>query len=133
MLNRSLLVLASALLPYAVAQTTTGTISGKIMDVSGAAVANAKVVATELATNLSRDTTSAADGSYSLLFLPVGAYRVDVTVSGFKKLSRPVLFWSSTAMRALTPRSSLAVSAKRWRSRPMPPWWRPATLRWDSP
>ncbi|MDQ6758935.1 MAG: TonB-dependent receptor [Acidobacteriota bacterium] len=75
-------------MPCAVAQTTTGSISGKIMDVSGAAVANAKVVATELATNVSRDTTSSSDGSYSLLFLPVGSYRVDVTVTGFKKFEQ---------------------------------------------
>ncbi|MGI8741422.1 MAG: TonB-dependent receptor domain-containing protein [Bryobacteraceae bacterium] len=75
-------------LHLALAQSTTGTISGKVTDTSGAAIVNARVVATELATNVARDTASAADGSYSLLFLPVGTYRVNVTLSGFKKFEQ---------------------------------------------
>ena len=90
--NRKLSVLACALAwmqpNLVIAQTTTGTISGKIMDGSGSAVPNAKVIATELATNLSRDTNTGPDGVYSLLFLPVGAYRVDVSAGGFKKFEQ---------------------------------------------
>src|SRR5262245_32723836 len=70
------------------AQSTTGTISGIVTDSTGASVAGAKITATELATNVARSSRSASDGSYSILFLPVGAYRVEVNTPGFKKFER---------------------------------------------
>src|SRR5215467_9543417 len=57
------------------AQSTTGNIAGKITDPSGAPIAGAKVAAINVETNVARSTTSLQDGSYSLLFLPVGTYK----------------------------------------------------------
>src|SRR5207245_7915099 len=48
----------------------------------------AKITATEVATNVSRSTRPAPDGSYSILFLPVGTYRVEVNAPGFKKFEQ---------------------------------------------
>lgn len=62
----------------------TGSILGAVHDRSQAVVAGAKVVATNLETNLSRETTSGADGSYQILALPAGNYKLSVTASGFR-------------------------------------------------
>jgi hypothetical protein len=66
-------------------QATTGTITGTVMDQSGASVAGARVTVTNPATTLSRDTTSAGNGTYRLDALPVGVYTISAEASGFKK------------------------------------------------
>src|SRR3954447_16577576 len=90
--KRTLLVpaclLALAGVHLALAQSTTGTISGNVADSSGAAVANAKITATEVSTNTARSVQSATDGSYQILFLPIGTYKVDVNAPGFKKFEQ---------------------------------------------
>src|SRR4026209_2139889 len=58
----------------AAAQTITGTITGTVMDPSGAVVPNVKVTATNAATNLVYNTQSSQAGVYNLLFLPIGDY-----------------------------------------------------------
>src|SRR6476646_7271062 len=70
------------------AQSTTGNIAGTVTDTSGAPVAGAKVSAVNMETNVARSTSSLQDGSYSILFLPVGTYKVEVNVSGFKKFEQ---------------------------------------------
>ncbi len=46
------------------------------------------MTATNLGTNLPQTATSGSDGSYSLLFLPIGDYKVEVSAAGFKKFER---------------------------------------------
>src|SRR5262245_45591215 len=72
----------------AVAQVATGTILGNVTDATGAAVPGAQVTATNLDTQFSRSTTTDGEGQYTLPLLPVGNYKVDVTLSGFKTFSR---------------------------------------------
>lgn len=62
----------------------TGSIQGVVKDRSEATIANAKVVVTNVATNLTYDTVTAADGSYHFLVLPAGTYRLTVTATGFR-------------------------------------------------
>lgn len=62
----------------------TGSILGVVHDRSQAVVAGAKVVVTNVETNLSQETTSSADGSYHILALPAGNYKLTVTASGFR-------------------------------------------------
>src|SRR6266576_997343 len=62
----------------------TGSILGVVHDRQQAVVAGAKVVATNIQTNLKQETTSAGDGSYRILALPAGNYRLTVTASGFR-------------------------------------------------
>ncbi|MBL0157540.1 MAG: TonB-dependent receptor [Bryobacterales bacterium] len=78
-----LLALASTL----PAQTITGTITGTVTDPSGAVIPQAKVTATNVATNIATDAVATESGTYNLLFLPVGDYRLAVTAKGFKKSS----------------------------------------------
>ena len=66
-------------------QATTATITGTVIDQSGASVAGAKVTVTNPATTFSRDTTSAGNGAYRMDALPVGTYKVTAEATGFKK------------------------------------------------
>jgi hypothetical protein len=70
------------------AQGTTATISGKVSDGTGATIAGAAVIATNIQTNVSRNATTLSDGSYSIAFLPIGTYKVEVTNAGFKKFEQ---------------------------------------------
>src|SRR5689334_12171126 len=81
-------LIAAALLHPVWAQSTTGSIGGMVTDSSGAPIAGAKVSAINMETNVARTTASLQDGSYSILFLPVGTYKIEVNVSGFKKFEQ---------------------------------------------
>ena len=63
----------------------TGSILGVVHDPTQAVVAGARIVATNIETNLNRETISAADGSYRILALPAGTYTVTATASGFQQ------------------------------------------------
>src|SRR5579872_4063203 len=83
----SSLFLLAALAGTMLAQTT-ATIYGTVSDATGASVANARITATDIDTNVARKGATAADGSYSLTFLPLGTYRVEVDADGFKKFEQ---------------------------------------------
>jgi hypothetical protein len=59
-------------------------ISGLVADPSGAAVPNAKIIATQTETGLVRTTLGGPDGTYVLPNLPVGPYKLEVQASGFE-------------------------------------------------
>ena len=65
------------------AQVVSGSISGTVVDQSGAAVPGAQVQATNTATNTVSTTTSGSSGSFLIANLAVGSYDVTVTKSGF--------------------------------------------------
>src|SRR5438046_1904759 len=70
------------------AQQPTGTINGTVSDPSGAAVVGAKVVATNLNTGLTRDTSTANDGGYVFPLVPVGFYSIAVEAQGFHRFEQ---------------------------------------------
>src|SRR5215468_3437071 len=76
-----LILLASA---SALRADVTGSILGVVRDRSQGVVAGARVVATNVQTNLTQETTSGPDGSYRILALPAGNYKLTVTASGFR-------------------------------------------------
>ena len=78
-----LLVLVALLSPTVLRADVTGSIMGVVRDRSQAVVTGARVVATNTQTNYSQETTSAADGSFHILALPVGNYRLTATATGF--------------------------------------------------
>src|SRR5687768_8032601 len=84
------IVLACALiLPVpALAQQTTGTIAGRIVDDQDAAIPGAVVTATSLVTGLVRETASDENGLYRLAALPVGAYTVAASQPSFARFER---------------------------------------------
>ena len=88
-------VLLIAIVP-ALAQDT-ATLTGTVTDSTGAVVANAKVTATNVATNFDTDTTTNTEGLYRLPFLRPGDYRVRVQAPGFKTSSAKT--WSCASAR----------------------------------
>ena len=66
------------------AQSFLGSLSGTILDVSGAAVPQAKVMVTEIATGVHHDTVSNGSGNYSFPDLTPGTYMLAVSAPGFK-------------------------------------------------
>jgi len=78
--------LALNLVPTAIAQTVTATLTGTVSDQSGALVPNVKVVAINQGTKIEYTAQSNDSGLYTIPFLPIGGYVVTVEASGFKKL-----------------------------------------------
>jgi hypothetical protein len=67
------------------AQESRGTISGAITDPTGAGIAGAKVLATEVRTGTKVQAVSEATGQYTLPFLSSGEYNLSATMQGFKE------------------------------------------------
>ncbi len=65
------------------AQTFRGSIAGSIVDASGAAVPDVKVVAVNTGTGLAREVVASAAGDFAMPDLPLGLYHVTVTKAGF--------------------------------------------------
>ena len=70
------------------AQSTYGSISGTIVDSSGAAVAGATATVTNLSTSEKRTQNSGDDGHFTFVNLFQGQYRVDIEKQGFKRFVR---------------------------------------------
>lgn len=70
------------------AQEFRGSISGRVTEPAGNAVAGAQVTVTNTATNTSTNATTNDSGDYQALFLTPGQYAVTVEAKGFKKSVR---------------------------------------------
>ena len=66
------------------AQVNTASLTGLVTDPSGAAIADAKVTATNTATNLQQSATTSSAGYYTFATLPLGEYRVSIEKQGFR-------------------------------------------------
>ena len=66
-------------------QAGSGTISGSVLDPTGAAVAGATVVAQNEATGFRRESAVTASGEFALIGLQPGEYAVTIEMQGFKK------------------------------------------------
>jgi outer membrane receptor protein involved in Fe transport len=64
----------------------TATISGTVTDASGAAVSGAKVDVKNTGTGITQNTSSDAQGRYSVPELPVGDYQIQAVASGFQNV-----------------------------------------------
>lgn len=67
------------------AQLTSGNVTGSVTDETGAAIANATVVAKNKATGVEVPTTSTGSGSYRIPNLPAGSYDITAVSAGFTK------------------------------------------------
>jgi outer membrane receptor protein involved in Fe transport len=87
--------------PRTQAQAAYGNVIGTVTDATGAAVAEAKVTATDIAKGVTYSATSNADGYYALHNLTPGEYRVVVEAGGFKTYQRepvPVIVGTSSTV-----------------------------------
>jgi hypothetical protein len=85
----------------ALAQKITASIRGTVTDASNAVVAGAKVTVRNEATGLTRSVTTNNDGIYSFPELPVGSYRVDVELAGFKAAAHTGIVLNVADVRAV--------------------------------
>ena len=69
----------------ALTQQITGTITGNVKDTQGAVITGAAVRAYNVDTGFSRSTTTSGLGDYTIDYLPIGKYSVEVNAQGFKK------------------------------------------------
>ncbi len=70
--------------PAAMAQTTTATLSGDVMDSTGASIPGADVKLTNVANGSVRTSKSNSSGTFVFAAVPTGDYVVDVSYKGFK-------------------------------------------------
>ena len=101
------LAVALALVPtfgYTQSQATTGVVEGTVSDPSGAPVPGATVLVQNTATNFDRTVVTDQDGRFRALLLPLGPYKVTVSLPGFATLVRDgiVLSVGQAANLALT-------------------------------
>ena len=84
-----LVVLSLVALPCVWGQQTLGSLNGTVTDISGAAIAGASVTAVSEQTGLTRSTTTQKTGSWEILNLPVGPYKVTVKQTNFQTVEYP--------------------------------------------
>jgi hypothetical protein len=71
-------------LPNIARADVTGSILGTVRDRSGAVIVGARVSATNAETNFTKTTTTGPDGTYRVLALPAGIYKVVAEAQGFQ-------------------------------------------------
>jgi outer membrane receptor protein involved in Fe transport len=75
---------------WATPQSTTGTISGHVVDATGLAVPGVTIVATSTSLQRARETVTSRNGDYILSLLPPGIYTLRFELSGFATQTRTV-------------------------------------------
>jgi Carboxypeptidase regulatory-like domain len=81
------LSLIAILCPTAFSQITAD-LRGRVLDASGASIANARVSLTASATGIRQQTISATSGDYLFTNLIPGSYSIEVSATGFEHLQR---------------------------------------------
>src|SRR5260370_13335286 len=69
----------------AAAQENSATLSGQVLDPSGAGIPGARVVARNVQTGIERVTLTNDTANYTIPLLPIGAYDISAEKEGFKK------------------------------------------------
>lgn len=70
-------------LPGAYAQSVRGSLSGSILDPTGASIPGAKIEARDPNTGIARETVSSAEGAYTFSELSIGSYNITASANGF--------------------------------------------------
>jgi hypothetical protein len=83
-------LLTSTILGLAQDTLTTASVTGRVLDPSGAAIRRANVNVLELATNQTRAVQTDNQGRFRVPFLPVGTYRFTTEPSGFAAASQEI-------------------------------------------
>jgi hypothetical protein len=71
-----------------IAQDFRGQMTGRVTEVSGASVANARITVTNTGTGVAINVASDANGDYQALYLIPGRYTIELEATGFKKVVR---------------------------------------------
>ncbi len=84
-----LVVFLAALVNPGAAQTTMGTITGRVTDSSQSVIPDVTVIAKNIATGLEVKAVTSSTGSYAIPNLPIGSYDISISHAGFKGWKRP--------------------------------------------
>ena len=103
------LVFSLLLVPAALAQQTTGGITGVVTDTQGGSLAGAAVEIVGQETGLKRGQISGSNGYYAFVNLPIGHYTITVKHEGFQTEVLPAI--AVQADRTATVNSTLTVGA----------------------
>ncbi len=82
-------------------QTTSGSISGTVVDSQSAPIAGAKVTGINIATKASLSVTTAPDGHFVFASLPPSSYTIDVVAPGFKQFEQTGVVLNANAAVAV--------------------------------
>jgi len=80
---------AFCLLPSALGQSATATLSGTVEDQNGAVVPGASITVLNTATSLRRQATTSTEGSFTIPLLPPGTYALTAEREGFAPVKVP--------------------------------------------
>jgi len=83
------------------AQSTTATLSGTVVDPSGAAVADVTVIVSNTATAVRRAVMTNPQGDFSVALLPPGKYELRASRSGFARIEIPNITLNTNDERTL--------------------------------
>ena len=83
------LFVVMSLVTCAPAQSTNASITGYVTDVSKAVIIDAKVSAINTGTNFHYESKTNSEGTYNIVNLPPGTYRIEVERSGFRTVVKP--------------------------------------------
>jgi hypothetical protein len=83
--SRVILALATIIFSAAAFAQDTASITGTVIDPSGAAISSAEVAVSNQAQGITRTAETNASGEYLFAGLPIGSYDISVTANGFKK------------------------------------------------
>jgi hypothetical protein len=126
----ALKVVLLALLPgLADAQTGAASITGLIMDESGAPIPRVTVTATNQATNVNYVAVSNEAGNYTIASVPVGTYVVKAELSGFQTSTTSPLTFEANRSPVSISRWLLARSRRASKSRALRLFFRPRRPR----
>ncbi len=93
------------------AQVTSGSLSGIVLDTSGAVISDATVVLRNEATNSNRNTNSNSTGVFTFIAVPAGSYTVTVTHAGFEGFSLNHIVLDQGAVRTI-PQIALKIGSE---------------------
>ena len=103
----------------------TAQISGTVKDQSGAVLPGVEVTATQTDTGVSRDAVTNETGSYVLPNLPIGPYRLEAALPGFRTFVQTGIVLQVNGSPSINPVSGSRPGDRAGRSvRPMPRWWK---------
>ena len=79
-----LICISILLATFAFGQTTSTSILGTVTDTSGAVMAGAKIILTNVRTSVKSETVTTSSGDFLFPLLEIGQYQVAVEAAGFK-------------------------------------------------